>query len=469
MTIWSPEVLQDSSVPRYVAIADAIATDIESGALPDGTRLPTHRELARRLGVTVGTVSRGYAEAERRGLTVGEVGRGTFVRGRSDPEGLGWREAARVGRDANAIDMSLALPWLPPDGEDGHELAEALEEIARSHGLDELLRYDPDTALLRHRRIAAEWIGALGLDVSAEGIAVTNGAQHAIMVVLGSHLRPGDTVLAARLTYPGLKAVAQMLGLQVRGVAMDDEGILPDALAEACRDHAAKALYCIPTIQNPTSGTMSLRRREEIAEVVRSRGLLLLEDQIHVSTPGEGLPPLASFAPSQTVFVTTLSKWATFGLRIGFVAAPEPAVDRIRSGIRSSLWMPAPLMTEIATRWIANGTAARLGERKLQEIAARHEIVAEVLGDRFPIRTDRRSPHLWIDLPEPLRSDDCVAQARRRGVSIAGAEAFTVGRDVPHAVRVSIAALPHRDQLRKGLQVLAAILSGTAEPRTDIL
>ena len=322
-----------------------------------------------------------------------------------------------MGRDANVIDMSLALPWLPPDGEDGHELGEALEEIARSHGLDELLRYDPRhgppaSPPDRCRVDRSNW----GSTCPAEGIAVTNGAQHAIMVVLGSHLRPGDTVLAARLTYPGLKAVAQMLGLQVRGVAMDDEGILPDALAEACRDHAAKALYCIPTIQNPTSGTMSLRRREEIAEVVRSRGLLLLEDQIHVSRPGEGLPPLASFAPSQTVFVTTLSKWATFGLRIGFVAAPEPAVDRIRSGIRSSLWMPAPLMTEIATRWIANGTAARLGERKLHEIAARHEIVAEVLGDRFAIRTDRRSPHLWIDLPEPLRSDDCVAQARRRGV-----------------------------------------------------
>ena len=130
MTIWEPAIAERGG-PRYVAIADAIAQDVTSGVLPEGAKLPTHRDLAGRLGVTVGTVTRGYAEAERRGLTVGEVGRGTFVRTRLDPEDFGWRDAALEGKGKGVVDMSLACPWVPPDGEEGRLLARSLEQIAR--------------------------------------------------------------------------------------------------------------------------------------------------------------------------------------------------------------------------------------------------------------------------------------------------------------------------------------------------
>lgn len=468
MTIWSPEPLEDGA-PRYLAIANAIARDVESGRLSEGARLPTHRELADRLGVNVGTVTRGYAEAERRGLTVGEVGRGTFVRARDGAEDFGWREAAREGLARGVIDMSLACPWVPPDGEEGRLLARTLEEIARGRDLDELMAYNPATALLRHRAVAAEWIGAMGLDASPDRIVVTNGAQHAITVCLATLLRPGDTLVTAELTYPGLKAIAQMLGLRLRGVAMDREGIVPDALDDACEGVGARALYCVPTIQNPTSATMSEGRRRDIAEVARRRGLIVVEDEIHVAHHPGRIPPLAAFAPERTLHVTTLCKWATFGLRIGFVVAPERVVERLRSGVRSTLWMPAPLMTEVTTRWIAEGTADRLGRRKLEELEARHGLVDQVLGGRFEVLTDPRSLHLWLPLPEPLRYDECVAQARQRGVWVAGADAFAVGREVPHAVRVSIASVPERDELVRGLEILGEILDGYADPCAQIL
>ena len=419
--------------------------------------------------MTVGTVTRGYAEAERRGLTAGEVGRGTFVRSRPEPEDFGWREAAHVGRDDGVVDMSLACPWLPPDGEEGRLLGQTLEQISRSPGLDELLVYNPDTAPLRQRAIAAEWISSLGVPTSPDRVVVTNGAQHAMTVILATLLRPGETLLTAALTYPGLKSVAQMLGLTLEGVAMDEEGIVPEALAAACERVSARALYCVPTMQNPTSATMSVGRRRAVAEVAQKHGLIVIEDQIHVAPHHDRLPPVASFAPDRTLHISTLCKWATFGLRIGFIAAPERVIDRLRSGVRSSLWMPAPLMTEVATRWLTDGTAEHLGNRKLEELAARHEIVEEVFGGRFRVRSDPRSLHLWIELPEPLRSDECVAQARQRGVWLAGAEAFAVGREVPHAVRVSIATVPDRAELRRGLEILAEILDGHAEPCIQIL
>lgn len=468
MTMWTPGSLP-RDVPRYLAIADAIARDVGQGLLPEGTRLPTHRDLAQRLDVTVGTVTRGYAEAERRGLIVGEVGRGTFVRSRRAPEAFGWRDAAEPGTAEGDIDMSLASPWIPPGGEEGRLLGQTLEQISRSQVLDDLVAYAPATALPRHLAVAASWIRDLGLDVSPERITVTNGAQHAITVILATLLRPGDTLLAAELTYPGLKAVVQMLGLRLRGVAMDEEGIVPEALDDACAAGAARALYCVPTIQNPTSATLSPVRRERIAEVARRHDLLLVEDEIHVAHQPEGTAPLASFAPERTVLITTLCKWATFGLRIGFVAAPERLVERIRAGVRSTLWMPAPLMTEVATRWIADGTADSLGQRKLAELTARHELAREIFGERFDVQTHPRSLHLWVRLPEPLRSDECVAQTRRRGVRIAGAEAFAVGRSVPHAVRVALSPVPHREDVRRGLEILADVLTGCSDPCTQIL
>ena len=466
MTMWRPGL--EDGAPRYVAIADAIARDVAGGVLAEGTQLPTHRELAEALQVTVGTVTRGYGEAQRRGLTVGEVGRGTFVRTRGEPEDLGWRDAAREGAGTGVIDMSLACPWIAPDGEEGRLLAKTLAQLAASRSLDELMSYDASSAIPRHRAAAAKWLGQLGIPVSPERIVVTNGAQHAMTVILATLLRPGDTVMAAELTYPGLKAVAQMLDLNVRGVPMDDEGIVPDALDAMCAESPTQALYCVPTIQNPTGTTMSEERRASVAEVARKHGLIVVEDEIHVATADERIPPIATFAPERTLHITTLSKWATFGLRIGFIAAPERAVERIRSGVRSSLWMPAPLMIEIATRWITDGTGERLAQRKLEELEARHEIVREVL-ECHSVDAHPHSPYIWLHLPEPLRSDECVAQARQRGVLIAGAEAFAVGRDVPHAVRVSIAAVPHREDVRRGLLVLAEILDGVCDPCIQIL
>ena len=132
MTIWLPS-LDDSSRPKYFAIADAIAGAMDTGRLRAGSRLPTHRDLADRLGVTVGTVSRGYAEARRRGLVVGEVGRGTFVRGSlPDEVSFGLRDVD----DPGTVDLSMNLPVL---GACDADLASAIGELSRVDDVGRLL------------------------------------------------------------------------------------------------------------------------------------------------------------------------------------------------------------------------------------------------------------------------------------------------------------------------------------------
>ena len=157
MTSWIPD-LERQSGPRYLAIAEALAGNIAEGRLKPGDRLPTHRDLGWRLGVTVGTVSRAYAEAERRGLISGEVGRGTYVRD------LGSEESHTILTESignpETVNLNFAFP--PPDGLEP-AIGPTLEALAKDPMLPSLLDYSPHCGLQRHRAAGAKWIGRSGL------------------------------------------------------------------------------------------------------------------------------------------------------------------------------------------------------------------------------------------------------------------------------------------------------------------
>ncbi len=227
MTIWAPN-LDERTGPRYVAIADALAQDVREGVLPPGTQLPTHRGLAHHLGVTVGTVSRAYAEAERRGLVRGRVGSGTFVREPAVEE-----QSQAFGSPewpaTSEIDLSLNLPALPDRLEEDEALASALTSISSRPGLGALLQYQQHEGLLPHREAGAEWIGRAGMEVDPNRILICSGAHHALTVCFSTLVKPGDVVLTESLTYVGMKALASALHFRLHGVAMDEFGMLPEA------------------------------------------------------------------------------------------------------------------------------------------------------------------------------------------------------------------------------------------------
>src|SRR6266851_1552084 len=262
MTSWLPD-LKRFTGPRYRAIAEALAADIRDGRLPAGTRLPTHRDLAWRLRVTVGTVSRAYAEAERRGLIGGEVGRGTFVREPASARVLSFVRPEPERPDF--IDLSFNYPIV---GDEAPALAAVLALLAGSNDLARLLHYSPSAGRPADREAGAAWIARGGLETAAERIVLTNGGQHALATVLSTLMRAGDTL-------------ANLLDLRLVGLAMDADGLLPDAFDSACRGGAIKALYTMPTLHNPTTAIMPEARRREIAEIARRYGVAIVEDDVY--------------------------------------------------------------------------------------------------------------------------------------------------------------------------------------------
>ncbi|HEU4474088.1 MAG TPA: PLP-dependent aminotransferase family protein [Gemmatimonadales bacterium] len=457
MTMWNPSLGADTE-PKYQVLLDALRRDIESGTLPPGTRLPTQRELARRLGVAIGTVGRAYAVAEQRGIVSGEVGRGTFVRG---PE-PGVEEGALETEDPELIDLSKSR--LIRDPRVG-SAADLLQAIARRPDLDRLMDfYQPAPGMARHRETGARWLQRTGLAVPAERVIITGGAQHGAATVLASLARPGDLVLTEHVTYTGMKAIASLLHLQLRGLPLDGHGLVPEAFEVACREGAPRALYCMPTLQNPTARTMPLERRQAIAEIAAKYDVALIEDDVYGFLAEQPLPPLTAIAPAHSYYITSTSKSMAPGLRVGYVVAPESRVDRVAGVIRASTWLIAPLLAELASEWIERGEADAMVTWKREETTARHAVALRILGGWLPV-TPAPSFHLWLPLPEPWRTEEFVAQARSRQVVVSPSEEFVVGREsAPHAVRVSLGATASRARLEEGLRRLAELLRDGPEP-----
>jgi DNA-binding transcriptional MocR family regulator len=449
VSIWVP-TLAGKEGPRYLAIADALAEDIHSGRLAAGARMPTHRALADALGVTVGTVSRAYAEGARRGFLSGEVGRGTFVRPHAGDEAL-------AARSDGMVDLSLNHPPFFV-GSAQRALQETLGELARRDD-PALLAYPPEAGRPSHREAGAEWVRSVGLDVAPERIVISTGSQHAVTAVFATLLKPGDLVLSESLTYPGMKAAAALLHLRTEGLAIDEHGLRPDALEAACRQPGAKALYCIPTIHNPTTALMPEARRMEIATIAASHGIAIVEDDIHARLPESRPLPIVAFAPDLGYYVASTSKTLAPGLRVGYVLSPPGTASRLAAAVRATAWASAPLMAEIATQWIRSGTADVVIEERRREARARQALAASILAGA-KVQAHPNGGHLWLRLPEPWGSESFTAETRRRGVRVTPAEAFVVGRSpAPPAVRVCLGAPPTHAELERGLRLLAETLA----------
>lgn len=451
------DALPTSSGSKYKRLAAIIEKNILDGIFQAGIKLPPHRLLADHLGVTIGTVSRAYTELERMGLVVARVGDGTFVRQR----GLeNKRESGFRNFNDNIQDVFDMSRNMHISGAEIPLLEESLKNLSKDKKkLHELTLYMSDAGLPRFRQAGSKWLSNGAFHAEAEQVLCVNGGQHGLMCALSSLLRAGDTLVTEQLTYPGLISAARLLGIRLLGAEMDSEGILPQSLDELCRQHRVAALYCTPTLQNPTTSVLSDPRRVALAQVCRAHNLLILEDETHAVLLEDRPLPLSHHAPERSVLIGGLSKGVSAGLRVGYVHAPPRMVGQIAAAIRASCWMATPLVLELATQWIEDGTATHLMRLQATEIRRRKQLVEGCLRG-LNYHTHAQCPHFWIEVPEPWRASDIETELKQMNYLISTADAFAVGRTaVPHYVRASISNTSNDDQrLQMGFRMLACAL-----------
>jgi DNA-binding transcriptional MocR family regulator len=464
---------------RYKLLADGLAEAIASGRLEPGSQLPTQRNLAHRLGISVSTVTRAYIELQQRGLIQSKVGSGSFVQ--MSPSITNWsrRNAGKqTGREGprtpletlegppqharGLVDLSINEP-LP--GPAARCVQRGLADILAGTNVETLVGSQPVAGSTVHRQAGADWLHFIGVKAHPDEIVLVPGSQGCLAAVLMALCRNGETILTESLTWPGIIAVASIANVRIRAVGMDEGGLRPDELDRACRDGQPRILYTMPTLHNPTAITADLERREAIVRVARKHGLIIVEDDAYGFLPVSPLPSYFELLPENTIYLTSLSKAVAPAIRVGFVAAKAPLQRRLLPAFRATTMMTSPIVAEIAARLIASGAAREAAHEQAATALRRQMLADEILGpahDRGP----EPSMHRWLELDHHWDSMSFVSEALRLGVSVSAGPLFSAVPGVdPKAVRVCLSADPDERRVASALATLGGLARGSASAR----
>ncbi|KYO51039.1 PLP-dependent aminotransferase family protein [Tistrella mobilis] len=403
---WTPRLAAgDGALAERLAAA--LADDIARGRIAPGDRLPAHRDLAWRLEIGLGTVTRAYALLERRGLVVPERGRGMFV-------------AVPPAQPAGPVDLCVNTP---PRMLDTQALRASLARLAARIDMSGFGSYTPSAGTPQHRAMMARWLARDRLELPPSRLMLTSGAQHALAVAIATTTggRPG-TILTESLTYPGIITIARHAGHRLQPVMADDQGMCPDALDRAL--HTAlrdgrpgqRLIYVTPTLHNPTAASMSRARREAISGVAAAHDAVIVEDDVYGVFAAGDMPPLTALAPDRCLYVSGLSKSLSPGLRIGALAVPPAFLEAAADALAAGATMAPPLGCLLMESWLEDGTAEAVEQAVRAESRARTALARRLLGKHV---APQETPgfHIWLPMPRP-RAEALAMAAAARGIRV---------------------------------------------------
>jgi DNA-binding transcriptional MocR family regulator len=409
-----------------VNIARNIEAGVAAGSIRAGHRLPPVRTLATHLGVSAATVAAAYRVLQRRGVTLAERRRGTRIR-----------------------PSAPAAPTPPPpprgvrnlkEGNPDLELLPELRRHLRSMRIGQRL-YGEDVNDRALVAVARRQFRADGLP--AEHIAVVSGALDGIERVLREQLRPGDRVIVEDPCFTGTLDLLAALALHPVPVPVDDEGILPDALARALRG-AVDAIVVTPRAQNPTGAAISRKRATRLRTLLRSRPDLLLIEDDHAGRIS-GAPYVTLVEPSRTrwAVVRSVSKSLGPDLRVALLTGDEETVARLERrqtiGIR---WVSHILQAVVASMSRDKKVQRQLAAAE-KTYTARRQALLRALAAHGIKAHGQSGLNVWI----PVTDENAVAQALfQAGWAVHTGDSYRLAS--PPAIRVTIAALAPADAKR---------------------
>lgn len=456
---WRPR-LNGRSGPLYRQIVDALREDVKTARVAQGTRLPPQRDLAKSLGVTVGTVARAYKQAQAEGLILSGVGSGTYVQAAArniDDAGDGKSGLARqsvvdlaqnsIVRLQHRADISALLTTLTADD----------DFIAK-------ISYAPHAGHAEHRAAAAKWLADDAEFAPApDSIVICNGGQHALDIALRTLARPDDIILVEDLTYPGLRAAAAIFGLKLHPVGMDNEGLAPKHLDQAAKKTGARVLFTVPTMHTATAATQSDSRRRELAQIIEKHDLHVIEDGVFDPLLPQRQAPIASLIPQRCLYISSIGKVASSALHCGTLVLPPRLEPRAADAMRASCWSASPLAVAMAIEALLDGSAHKLLARNKAEAAHRQAIARSILAGLCEISGSPHAYHIWITLETARAAAEFRNGLRAANVAVAPADAFWAARDqeAPPAFRLSLMSPETSDMMQAAVERIALVLQGS--------
>ena len=481
-------VTLDSSLrkPLYVQIRDQLRQRILSGGLKAGDRLDPSRDLAHHLGVHRTTVGNAYADLESEGLIQGTVGRGTFVTPLAETLHAPRDPARRPSQD---LFWENFFPDEPRDDSLGRLMASSVEEgvisFAAAHGAEELtppdlVRRAADAVLRREGGRLVQYgstdgylplkaylqtrLRRDGIPVELDEILVTHGCQQSLDLLRRALVSPGETVVCENPTYTGLWNVFEAPGVRLLGVPVTAEGMDLDALEALLDSTRVKLIFCSPSFQNPTGHSMPLAARQRLLELAMRFQVPIVEDDVYgaLRYRGRALPPLKALdIAGLVIYLNSFSKVGLPGLRVGWIVASRPVIERLR-------W--AKQRADLHTNLLGQAVVQELGcrgwldkwIRKTCKVYQHKQDVLRRASERhFPPEVRVSYPEggmsVWVELPAGLDAAELLVKARERRVIFAPGRYFYFQNPKHNALRLCYTALPD-DKIEKGIAILGELL-----------
>jgi len=451
--------LRESDVPAYLLLPELIAEDIKMGRLSNKDRLPTLRDLSVELELNYTTIARGYAQARKMGLIDSKTGSGTFIKGSI--------QSAPI-RGGSAAEMTMNLPPEPKNPLLLEDMKVSAAELMGKSNIYEILRYQDFGGSDKDKSLATQWLQRRVPSANASQVLVAPGI-HSVLTALFSMLaKPGETICIESLTYPGVKAIAAQLGVVVHPIHLDKDGPSSHEFENACQTLKPKAFYCNPTLLNPTSQSITLTRRNELADIALKYSIPIIEDDAYSMLPTHFVPALATIAPELTYYVSGLSKCFGAGVRSAFVSSPSVrASQRLAGSLRATTVMASPITNALTSHWIENGVVDRMLIAIREESAVRQKLVTNYFK-QGTYEANSQGFHLWLPLINEWSAVEFASYLRGKGVSVVASAAFSSIPDPPEAVRICLGGPTSREECEMSLKLIADTMNNPVHPHSTV-
>jgi len=428
------ELVEDRS-PR--GIAATISRLISDGGLSPGTRLPTVRVLAGRLGVSPTTVSQAWQSLAQVGAVEARGRNGTYVLDHRRPvEPIRFRRVSE-GHGHYALDLSTGIP--------DPELLPDLSRVLAGVGHDQLTTSYLDDPVLGDldELLRAMW------PFKPEALTVVDGAMDALDRVASAALRLGDRVLVENPCFPPLLDLLEKLGAEPVGLAMDDEGIVLSALAEGLH-RAPVALFLQPRAHNPTGVSMSRARARRLAILLRQPEVLIVEDDHAGDISTSPLVSLGAQLPGRTIHIRSFSKSHGPDLRLAAVGGRGDVVTKLVSRRLLGAGWSSRLLQAVLVQLLRDPDASASVVAAREAYAERRRRLTEALSERGVRTTGYDGINLWVEVSDERSA---LLTLATKGVGVAPGTPFLVAPTATQHIRVTVGLV------RDGFEELADLLA----------
>jgi len=472
---WKPD--KSSDIPAYLQIVDYLKGKIAAGDWPVHSTLPTQRALAQAFGVNRSTVVTALEELKAEGLIESKAGSKTMVSNNTwsllkpapPPDWLGYVQA---GIHPPNLPTIQEINRYEPDpgyirlgtGELSPQLlpTKQMEDVLAGIGGKLPLGYAEPKGLLALRQAISSHLRTRGVAAAPASILVVSGALQALQLISLGILPQGSSILLEQPSYLYSLPLFQSSGMRLVGVAMDEQGIRPDALAKQKQLHNAALLYTIPSYHNPTGTLMSERRREQVMAACARERLPILEDDVYgelwLDHPGPS-PLKSRDSNGQVLYLGSLSKTLSPGLRIGWIVGPEPVIERLADVKMQIDYGASSLSQWVAAKWLSSGQYAEHVSKTRRALRKRRELVLLLLNRWLTDLAEWHVPaggfYIWLRLRRAVSMRSLFAKALAAGILLNPGYVYDQS-DSCH-LRLSF-AYADEDQLEQALFVLARLL-----------